>query len=44
MACDNQPLTVKLPKQYKNKEGVKISTVVFTHGVGYWIDSLKAIC
>ena len=21
---------VKLPKQYKNKEGVKISTIVFT--------------
>ena len=23
------PLMVKLPKQYKNKEGVKISTIVF---------------
>ena len=23
--CDNQPLIVKLPKQYKNKDGVKIS-------------------
>ena len=27
--CYNQPLIVKLPKQYKNKEGVKISTIVF---------------
>ena len=31
--CDNQPLIVKLPKQYKNKEGVKISTIVFTQTI-----------
>ena len=31
--CDNQPLIVKLPKQYKNKEGVKISTKVFTRTI-----------
>ena len=32
-ACDNQPLVVKLPKQYKNKEGVKTSTIVFTQTI-----------
>ena len=31
--CDNQPLIVKLPKQYKNKEGVIISTIVFTQTI-----------
>ena len=31
--CDNQPLLVKLPKQYKNKEGVKISTIVFAQTI-----------
>ena len=31
--CDNKPLLVKLPKQYKNKEGVKISTIVFTQTI-----------
>ena len=30
---DSQPLIVKLPKQYKNKEGVKISTIVFTQTI-----------
>ena len=33
LLCDNQPLIVKLPKQYKNKEGVKISTIVFTQTI-----------
>ena len=33
MLCDNQPLVVKLPKQYKNKEGVKISTIVLTQTI-----------
>ena len=28
-----QPLIVKLPKQYKNKEGVEISTIVFTQTI-----------
>ena len=31
--CDNQPIIVMLPKQYKNKEGVKISTIVYTQTI-----------
>ena len=30
---DYAALIVKLPKQYKNKEGVKISTIVFTQTI-----------
>ena len=42
--CDNQPLIVKLPEQYKNKEGVKFSTIVFTQAIVLVSDSLKAFC
>ena len=38
--CDNQPLIVKLPKQYKNKEGVKISTIVFTQIIVFMVCEL----
>ena len=31
--CDNQPLIVKLPKQYKNKDGGNVSTKVFTQTI-----------
>ena len=30
---DYAALIVKLPKQYKNKEGVKVSTIVFTQTI-----------
>ena len=30
---DNQPVIVMLPKQYKSKEGVKISTIVLTQKI-----------
>ena len=31
--CDNQNLIVKLPKQYKNKEVVKISSIILTQTI-----------
>ena len=32
-ACKRYGFVVKSPKQYKNKEGVKISTIVFTQTI-----------
>ena len=33
-------MTFKPPKQYKNKEGVKISTIVFTQTIDFYYSEL----
>ena len=33
-------MTIKSPKQYKNKEGVKTSTIVFTQTIDFYYSEL----